>query len=404
DGDPTPGDPGGPRLGQGAGRRRWRLGGPARRPAARRRRRGRRGRGRRRRRDVRPPARRAHRRRHPPGHARRTHRDRPRGHRAGPRGAGEHRGGDARDDPPPGLAHPRRPRGAGARGRDDPRRPARRGHTRAGRHPDDLLGPQHGPDQRVPGVRGRGRGLPHARPVVRAPMRGRHGGQDRHREGQAQPAHGAGAARVVGGHGPRHRRRAALDDRLRRRHGALRPARSPGRGRRARPSPPGAPPRPRRGHGGHRAPAGQGRQRPLRARLLALRPLLQVRQRVRQRRPVHVRDHRGRARVRRPHRHRVRRHAAGVGVRVLRQLHRRVPHRGADLAQRVRAARGRRLAPRGADDDHHHLLVLRGRVQPRAARPAEPDRQRHEPRRPLGDPRAPVHQGPVRVPARAEPV
>ena len=55
--------------------------------------------------------------------------------------------------------------------------------------------------------------------------------------------------------------------------------------------------------------AGQGRQRALRARLLALHPLLQVRRGVRRRRAEHVRDRRRRTRVRCPHLHRVRRPA-----------------------------------------------------------------------------------------------
>ena len=62
----------------------------------------------------------------------------------------------------------------------------------------------------------------------------------------------------------------------------------------------------------------------------------------------------------------------------------------------------RRLASRRRDRHHHHLLVLRGRLQPGAARAAGTDRQRHEPCRPLGHPRAPVHQGAVRLPARPE--
>ena len=55
-----------------------------------------------------------------------------------------------------------------------------------------------------------------------------------------------------------------------------------------------------------RRPAGQGRQRPLRARLLEVHPLLQVRRGVRRRRPEHVRDRRRRARLRRAHLHRMR--------------------------------------------------------------------------------------------------
>jgi predicted molibdopterin-dependent oxidoreductase YjgC len=91
------------------------------------------------------------------------------------------------------------------------------------------------------------------------------------------------------------------------RYGPARPAR---RRRGARPPPRRPPPRPRRDHRGDRRAAREDRQRPLRARLRALHPLLQVRQGVRHRRAVHVRDRRGRARVRRPDRHRVERRAA----------------------------------------------------------------------------------------------
>ena len=52
-------------------------------------------------------------------------------------------------------------------------------------------------------------------------------------------------------------------------------------------------------------------------------------------------------RVRRPHRHRVRQPAARLRVRLLRQLHRRLPHRRADVQERVRPPRGRPLG-RGA--------------------------------------------------------
>ena len=58
----------------------------------------------------------------------------------------------------------------------------------------------------------------------------------------------------------------------------------------------------------------------------------------------------------------------------------------------------------GARDRHHHdLLVLRGRLQPRAARAAGADRQCHVALGPLGDPRTPLHQGPLRLPTRPEP-
>ena len=85
------------------------------------------------------------------------------------------------------------------------------------------------------------------------------------------------------------------------------PPAAPARAGRARRAPGGPPPRRRRRAGGDRRPAGQDRQRPLRPRLLALHPLLQVRRGVRDRRPEHVRDRGRRARLRRPDLHRVRR-------------------------------------------------------------------------------------------------
>ena len=99
----------------------------------------------------------------------------------------------------------------------------------------------------------------------------------------------------------------------------------------------------------HRAPADEGRQRALRARLLEVHPLLQVRRGLRHRLAEHVRHRRRRARVRRPHRHRVRQPAARLRVRLLRQLHRRLPHRRADVQERVRPPRGRPLGREQAD-------------------------------------------------------
>ena len=53
--------------------------------------------------------------------------------------------------------------------------------------------------------------------------------------------------------------------------------------------------------------------------------------------------------------------------------------------------------------DPHRVLLLRRGLQPGAARAGRGDRQGHLARRPLGDPRPPVHQGPFRLPVRAEP-
>ena len=133
-----------------------------------------------------------------------------------------------------------------ARRRDDPRRPARARY----RDPHAVLGAQPHPDQRLPGVHGRGRGLAGARAVVRAQGRGRHGGAHRLGEGAPQPSDGAGAAGVVGRPLPGQRGRPAMDARVRRRRrsATARPRRRPTTATpatRATTTPPtGRPPRP----------------------------------------------------------------------------------------------------------------------------------------------------------------
>ena len=57
--------------------------------------------------------------------------------------------------------------------------------------------------------------------------------------------------------------------------------------------------------------------------------------------------------------------AARVGVRLLRQLHRRLPDRRADVQVRVRHARGGDLGRVGPDGDRHDLPVLRRRLRGR---------------------------------------
>ena len=121
-----------------------------------------------------------------------------------------------------------------------------------------------------------------------------------------------------------------------------RPTRSATASAPATTSSPTARPRPR-------CTAGQGRQRAVRPRLLEVHPLLQVRRRLRRAVPEHVRDRGRRPRLRRAHLDRVRGRAAGLGLRLLRQLHRRLPHRRADVPRRARAARGRRVG-RGRPD------------------------------------------------------
>ena len=69
--------------------------------------------------------------------------------------------------------------------------------------------------------------------------------------------------------------------------------------------------------------------------------------------------------------------AARVRLRLLRQLHRRLPHRRADVQARARHARGRHLGRDGADRDRHDLPVLRRRLHAVAPRPGQPDREGH---------------------------
>ena len=159
--------------------------------------------------------------------------------------------------------------------------------------------------------------------------------------------------------------------------------------------------RARRPDRGHRRRPGQGRQRALRARLLEVHPLLQVRRRLRRAVPEHVRDHGCGPRLRCAHLDRVRRRAARVGLRLLRQLHRRLPDGRAHVPQRARAARGGGVEARRAGRHADDLPLLRRRLQPRAARAGQCDREGHEPRRPRRDARQPLHQGALRLPARA---
>ena len=95
--------------------------------------------------------------------------------------------------------------------------------------------------------------------------------------------------------------------------------------------------------------------------------------------------------------------AARLGVRLLRQLHRGVPDGRADVQVGVRPARGGHVGRGRRRPRRHDLPVLRRRLQPHAARAGQRDRQGHAPRRPRRHARQPLHQGPVRLPARAEP-
>ena len=151
------------------------------------------------------------------------------------------------------------------------------------------------------------------------------------------------------------------------------------------------------------APAGEGRQRALRARLREVHPLLQVRRGVR---------------------HRLRRTrspspspAAGSTPASPPSSPTRCPTRPASTA-----ATASRVCPTGAlmfksehdmreagtwdearaDATRHDLPVLRRRLQARAARAGQRDRQGHLAARPRGHARQPLHQGPLRLPVRPE--
>ena len=144
-------------------------------------------------------------------------------------------------------------------------------------------------------------------------------------------------------------RGARLPRGVRRAARALRPAGAARPG--ARPQAHRPPRRARRPDGGHRVRADQDRQRAVRARLLEVHPLLQVRRRLRRPAPEHVRDHGRGPGIRRAHLDRVRRRPARVGLRLLRQLHRRLPDRRADVHSRARPARGRGVGRGRPDPD-----------------------------------------------------
>jgi succinate dehydrogenase/fumarate reductase-like Fe-S protein len=88
--------------------------------------------------------------------------------------------------------------------------------------------------------------------------------------------------------------------------------------------------------------------------------------------------------------------AAGLGLRVLRQLRGGLPDRGAGPEHGARAPAGGGVAAGGADGDGHDLPVLRRGLHADAARAGRPRGEGHLPGGPVGDTRHVVHQGPVR--------
>ena len=92
-----------------------------------------------------------------------------------------------------------------------------------------------------------------------------------------------------------------------------------------------------------------------------------------------------------------------VGVRLLRQLHRRLPDRRADVQVRARHARRRDLGRVRPDGDRDDLPVLRRRLRARPPRPGQHDREGQFAARLVGHRRPPLHQGPLRLRVRPEP-
>ena len=92
-----------------------------------------------------------------------------------------------------------------------------------------------------------------------------------------------------------------------------------------------------------------------------------------------------------------------IGLRLLRQLHRRLPDRRADVQVRVRHARRRDVGRERPDRDRDDLPVLRRRLRSGAPRPGQHDRHGDLAARLVGHRRPSLRQGPIRLPVRPEP-
>ena len=96
--------------------------------------------------------------------------------------------------------------------------------------------------------------------------------------------------------------------------------------------------------------------------------------------------------------------AARLGVRLLRQLHRRLPDRRADVqVASTTCARPGTWDETRPDRDRHDLPVLRRRLHARAPRPGQPIVKVTSPLDSSVTERPPLHQGPLRLPVRPEP-
>src|SRR5260370_32733000 len=93
--------------------------------------------------------------------------------------------------------------------------------------------------------------------------------------------------------------------------------------------------------------------------------------------------------------------APRLGVRLLRELHRGLPERGAHVQERARHEAGGHMGRDAAVGDRDGLPLLRRRLHARAACAGQLDRQGHLTSRPQRDLGSPMCEGTVRIPVRA---
>jgi hypothetical protein len=229
--------------------------------------------------------------------------------------------------------------------------------------------------------------------------RARHGRAYPQRTGRHVTSHGVGTSRKFCGLIDYTQRR-SLERRVRRRHGSPRQRVLCFRSRRASNR---APPSDRWFVCRDRASSSQGRQRPLRPRLRKVHHVLPVRGCLWGAVAEHVCHRCRRARLRHSHLDRVQQRTHRFSVRLLRQLRPGVPDRRVDVPKRTYDARRGHLEAGGADGDRHDLSVLRRWLSAHAPRARRAHRQSHLTQRPLGHPRQPLHQRPLRLRVRPKP-
>ncbi len=149
-------------------------------------------------------------------------------------------------------------------------------------------------------------------------------------------------------------------------------------------------------------PTGQDSGRPLHTGLLEVHSVQSVCVRMRRRRPEHVCHLYCRTRLRKRDLDGIRRFPSRFGVRLLRQLRRRLPHRSIDGQDRVRHAPRRHLGRRQPERHTDGVYVLRRRLQFGAPRSGQRDSQGDLTDGPFGHQRSLVYQGPLWLPARSQ--